>query len=189
MRQMGFDIPKREAAMKCYTSMARGARAFAAGIAVAVAIATPLQAQAAGSTPVTVVNATELAKAMGVQHPFQTSMTCEPYRSDGICELRHDVPSNQRLVIEYVSMQCWLPSTARLGLLRLYTSVNGTDLVTHYLNPGTAAASAGGSVEFGHLVKIYAAPGSRILFDGDIRLGDSSTFCTLTLSGQAIDVP
>lgn len=174
--------------MRNHASMAQGVRTFAAGIAVALAIAIPFQAQAAGSTPVTVVNATELAKAMGVQHPFQTSMTCEPYREDGICMWSYAVPSNQRLVIEYVSMQCWLPSSARLGLLRLYTSVNGADPVRHYLNSG-AAAPFGGSVEFGHLVKLYAAPGSRIQFDGDIRSGDSSTLCTVTLSGQAIDVP
>jgi hypothetical protein len=171
------------------TSMMRRVRALAIGITLAAAIVIPFHAQAVGSTPVTVVNATELAKAMGVQHPFQKSMTCEPYRSDDICMWSHDVSPNQRLVIEYVSMQCSLPSSGRLGLLRLYTSVNGTDIVGHYLNSGAAAAPFGGSVEFGHLVKLYAAPGSRIQFDGDIRSGDSSTRCTVTLSGQAIDVP
>jgi hypothetical protein len=175
--------------MRNHASMARGVRAFAAGISVAAVIAIPVQAQAAGSTPVTVVNATELAKAMGVQHPFQTSMTCEPDPGEGICAWSYAVPSSQRLVIEYVSMQCWLPSTAHLGLLRLYTSINGTDIVRHYLNSGAAGAPFNGSVEFGHLVKLYAAPGSRIQFDGDIRAGDSATSCTVTLSGQAIDVP
>lgn len=173
--------------MQGKTSMMRRVRALATGITMAVAIAIPFHAQAVGSTPVTVVNAAELAKAMGVQHPFQVQMTCAATNSDASCTNRYPVPPDQRLVIEYVSLQCSNDWNARLIFARLWTSTDGTHFIGHYLNLGSSADPAGSMAQVGHVVKLYAAPGSQIMFDA---IADaSSPHCVVVLSGQAIDVP
>lgn len=62
---------------------------------------------ALGSTPVTVVNPADIAKAEGIQTPFQSSAGCV-FSSEfsGLCFANIAAPASQRLVIEFVSAFC-----------------------------------------------------------------------------------
>src|SRR5947207_2636834 len=54
--------------------------------------------------PVTVTNPADIAKAEGVQHPYQASVACG--FPDNTCTGSINTPNNQRLILEYVSGFC-----------------------------------------------------------------------------------
>src|ERR1700757_2177834 len=67
-------------------------------------------ARGLGSTPVTVVNPTDIAKAEGGQHPYHFRVDCNslsaPVGGEFGCGGVVSAPPNQRLAIEYVSGSC-----------------------------------------------------------------------------------
>lgn len=162
-------------------------RVFGASVVVAVTMAMPFHAWAVGSTPVTVVNATDLAKATGVQRPFQKSLNCLGPAAN--CSASFVVPANQRLVIEYVSARCVLDTGTKLWDLTIETNADGTGPVSHRLTFGDPSAIG---VSVGQPVRLYAAPGSTVQAVGIewVMEGPTPKFsCQFSLSGQAIDVP
>jgi hypothetical protein len=166
----------------------RSISAFSASIVVAVAMAMPFHAWAVGSTPVSVVNAADLAKAMGVQHPFQKAILCAS-RARQSCDGSFVVPNNQRLVIEYVSAKCFADTGAKLADLMIVTSADGTTEVRHQFALGDTSSSR---VLIGQPVRLYAAPGSTVYalgFEEVTEGNDMGLSCGVSFSGQSIDVP
>jgi hypothetical protein len=170
--------------------MARWVRALT-GIAMAATIALPFQAQAIGSTPVTVVNVAEVAKAiMAAQHPLTADIRCdnEGTKADHVCEGLVVVPPNQRWIIEYVSMLCYLNSAGPLKYMQLTANAGRGD-TNFYLNVNDAV-NREGLLRTSQSVRIDAAPGSPVLVEAErVDFGSSFYACFVRLSGQAIDVP
>ena len=149
---------------------------------------------AVGSTPVSVVNAADLAKAQGVQRPFAVKLHCQTDPVDRrACAGRQAVPANQRWVIEYVSMRCVLDGNGALAATELAVQTSPGDVVVHHLNLAPQPVGPyGGFADIGQTVRIYAAAGTPIDFDAiqTSTTGTSGNFaCAVTFSGQAIDVP
>ena len=87
--------------------------------AMLIGICSPALVCAAGPVPVpptapvavTIINPASIAKAEGVQHPFQLAVSCESTGS-ATCESPFKLPANRRLVIEYVSSRCNVPANS-----------------------------------------------------------------------------
>jgi hypothetical protein len=154
------------------------------------AVTTPVPVPA--SVPVTITNAAAIAKAEGIQHPFQAALECAAQAGLQTCDsaLLH-LPMNRRLAIEYVSLVCTLVATAQLSAVRVKTTV-GTIEVAHALSHVDHPAPLGGTgpqhAIAGQTVKIYADAGSGVGFSAE-NVSGGEWKCTLTLSGQLIDVP
>lgn len=155
----------------------------AAATLAAICLSGP--AWALGSTPVTVVNPSDIAKAEGIQHPYQAGIPCA-FGATGIpssCSGSLTAPPAQRLVIEFVSATCGLnPGVAIIGAT-LGTSVSGS-FVTH-----SFAAPAPSSENLGQQVRLYADPGSTLEFSLDLSAVNPGGGCIVSVSGQAVAVP
>ena len=97
----------------------------------AAALAAPSLAFAIGSTPVTVVNPADIAKAQGIQQPYQVAIFCA---SGGVgCGGDLLLPSAQRLVIEYAPATA--ASTAEPSLADISITTNsGGAIASHYIS-------------------------------------------------------
>lgn len=170
--------------------MARWVRALT-GIAMAATIAIPFQAQAIGSTPVTVVNVTEVAKAiMAAQHPLTADIRCgnEGSRADNVCDGMVAVPPNQRWIIEYASVLCYLNTAGPLAYMQMTANAGRGD--AHFNLNVNDAINRKGLLRTSQSVRIDAAPGSLVRVEAEeADLGSAPFACFVTLSGQAIDVP
>lgn len=163
-------------------------------IALTAAI-TPSLAFALGSTPVTVVNPTEIAKAQGIEKPFQATIQC--VRTFGAsCSGSTAVPSNQRLIIEYVSGSCEIDSRSQLIADVIVSTTSSGVSVSHYINvTDKRGVSRGGGVafdaNFGQQVRIYADTGVVFLtlFAAGLTTIPGIPDCTIALSGQAVSLP
>jgi hypothetical protein len=164
--------------------------AFLAGVVALLAALSFIEgAWAQGS--VTIANPADIAKAEGIQQPYQASADCTFVERN--CEVLIETPASQRLVIEFVSASCFIPNNDfRLALIG--TSVGG-NTVLHFLS-AQSRKSASGFPAVGHelnisqLVRIYNDPQAgiflRILAWNPVT--DFSN-CGLSLSGQAVTVP
>ena len=167
-------------------------------VSAACALASPL-ALALGSTPVTVVNAADIAKAQGIQQPFQAGLNCNAAGGFGIrCSGSISVPAGQRWVIEQVSANCRIDNTRQLvSQAYISTTLGGTGLI-HYLAIPDHVGAVGDSgsvinvVQMSQRVRLYADAGSGL----SIGVGTSGATsftgypnCEVTLSGQAVSVP
>jgi hypothetical protein len=147
-----------------------------------------------GAPPSTVtianpVSAADIAKALGVQHPTALDFAIEANANSPT----FNVPANQRLIIEFAAGRCNVAN----GIISEVQIVTTASTNTHFypLNvaPLTTVTAFFVAINFAHLVKIYADPGTRIEVDAGFggTLGGPPVAgnCQVTLSGQLIDVP
>src|SRR5438045_979271 len=114
----------------------------------------PETAWALGSTPVTVVNPTDIAKASGIQHPYQDEPGSCAFGGGDSCTKVFNPPANQRVVIEYVSGACAFDGGAPLVQVVVVTTVNGIG-VAHRLaitDHNGVAENGVSDVPFGQMV-------------------------------------
>jgi hypothetical protein len=159
-------------------------RRFGSAVGVAAALAAlslSAPAWALGSTPVTVVNPEEIAKAEGIQQPFQNTTSCTLISAPATCVATLPTPATQRLVIEFVSGFCDR-SAVNFFTINISTAAGGS--VTHFLvaNPQLRVAAS-------QLVRIYADPSTNIQFTVEAGDFDTGKLCQFTVSGQAVSVP
>lgn len=142
-------------------------------------------AWALGSTPVTVVNPADIAKAEGIQHPYQAGDILCNFSdiSPDVCEGQLNAPATQRLVIEFVSAACGLVSGVTFTGATMQTTAGNVSVV-HSL-----AAPAPPSHNIGQQVRIYVDPASTMFFTVEMTGSNLGGLCTFSLSGQAIAVP
>ena len=137
-------------------------------------------------SPVIVTNPRDIAKAEGIQTPFQVDIFCDWDRGSGCTGYAH-VPANQRLVIEYVSGYCDFTDNQMMAKAVVETST-GTNFVDHYLTVPRVT----GFASFGQVVRLYASPDTDITVRGGVTPGIpevSKPVCNFSLSGQVIAVP
>lgn len=157
---------------------------FSVGVvAVLAAVSLSGPGWALGSTPVTVVNPADIAKAEGIQQPYQAPLDCE--FNGFTCDAQIQAPPTQRLVIEFVSATCALTASNQIVDVTLNTVVGGLS-VSHYL---IAQPPQGSSSSISQQVRIYADPSSTIEFFFRTSEGNSGKFCLISMSGQAVTVP
>jgi hypothetical protein len=139
-------------------------------------------AWALGSTPVTVVNPADIAKAEGIQQPYSNIISCSFDKLFGGCGAAITAPPSQRLVIEFVSGFCQFSNASNsLRVVQLFIKTGGGDEVGNVLSiqaPGTIS----------QLVRLYADPSSEVRFDA-LAFSGVSGGCFFTVSGQAVAVP
>ena len=131
--------------------------------------------------PVIVSNPADIAKAEGIQQPYQAKADCvfgKPYPD--ACDATISTPPSQRLVIEFVSASCGLAS--RVTVIQLGPFVNGVQ-VFHKLVPNLGYVA-------GQQVRLYADQSSNILFNVlSSKPEGPGANCFFSISGQAISVP
>jgi hypothetical protein len=148
--------------------------------AASVVCSLPETSWALGSTPVTVVNPADIAKAEGIQHTIQFLLTCGSGQS---CS-SFAVPSNRRLVIEHVSVNCSIDPGVQLTYMGVATTVGGLSLI-HNFNI-VDHVGAGGETNLAEMTRVYADPGTTV--DSFVSATGRSS-CFLNLSGQSIEMP
>lgn len=169
-------------------------------VALAVsAFVVPAVAGAVGSTPVTVVNAGDIAKAQGIQQPFQATLNCSAAGGFGIrCFGSAVVPAGQRWVIEYVSANCRIDNGRQLLSQGYVATVLGGRSALHYLTIPDHVGAFGDSgsainvVQLGQPVRLYVDAGSSVSFGAGtsgVSRFDGYPNCDVSLSGQAVSVP
>lgn len=150
----------------------------------------PVPVPPTAPTEVTVTNPASIAKAEGIQHPFQLEVSCDS-PSSASCELSFRLPANRRLVLEYVSSKCLVPANTVLLSMDVSTTVAPATPTRHVLNhvdhppidpalPHLAIAA--------HSVKLYADAGSDVILHAALNVAQAWN-CDFSLSGQTVDVP
>jgi hypothetical protein len=147
----------------------------------------------------TVANSTDIAKAQGIQHPFQALVDCSKTVSNGFatfCDGSFTAPANQRLVVEYAALECEIDTGE--GLRRAFVDTVTTTLADQVEVGGAGRHSLnisdhfgfGNFLALGQPVRFYADPGTTIAVEGQ-ETGShvGSFFCQFNLVGQAIDTP
>ena len=149
-------------------------------------------AWALGSTPVTVVNPADIAKAEGIQHPYQNDVICDFSSGAQACSASFTSPTNQRLVLEYISGNCGLASGLQLTQIGITTQLGEQFHTEQHLLAVPAGVTSFGAQEFtfGQTVRLYADQNSTIEASAVANnLNSNVSFCRIVFSGQAIDVP
>jgi hypothetical protein len=183
--------------MDCFAALRRLTSLI--GVVVVASAGFVSQPARALSTPVTVTNPADIAKAEGIQHPFQANAICDNSTSNGFatfCNGSFAVPANQRLVIEYVSVECGISPGE--GLRRVIVDTVTTTLAEqegigsagqHSLNI-VDHVGVGNFVAIGQLVRFYADPGTTISVEAQETGKHAGLFlCTFDLIGQEIATP
>jgi hypothetical protein len=140
-------------------------------IAAVLFIGGQASAQPQASRKVTVAN-TPLPVTVTNQSMYGTPVAAHLYNEPG--QNAFAVPTGQRLVIEYISGQC---NTG--GNIEFLVTTGGS-LNRHYVTipPGNVP-----NMEFGHLVKLYADPGTNVTMD------NQGLVCALSFSGLLVNTP
>jgi hypothetical protein len=142
-------------------------------------------AWALGSTPVTVVNPADIAKAEEIQQPYADAISCTFTNNcpqfGNSCQGKASVPATQRLILEFVAGGCTQSRTINFIQIRTQFSADifsdlGYQLV---LQPPVNPIS--------QPVRLYAFPSTEISFFVSADPGAGS--CSLVFSGQAVAVP
>jgi hypothetical protein len=167
---------------------------FLLGVVTAfAAFSLPGAAWAVGSTPVTVVNPADIAKAEGIQQPYQASTNCNFTTSDPLnCLAQIFTPESQRLVIEFVSGSCATPTNDNNIVIAKIGTTSGGKFVDHILAPQPPVLSPGSGAQFisiSQQVRLYADPLSIIEFGVNTANVSNPDGCQFNLSGQAVTVP
>ena len=160
-------------------------------LAVTGSVTTSGSVTLAPGSSVSITNPADLAKAMGIQHPWQVGTFCKWNGGNG-CTVFDKIraPANQRIIIEYVSGGCLLDTGLQVADVNIQTTV-GTAIVTHevpVINPA-GVVRGGQDISFGQMVRIYVDQNKNIDLEVTSTNVSSSAACFLALSGQAIDVP
>jgi hypothetical protein len=164
---------------------------FQVGVVAAFAtFSVPGVAWAVGSTPVTVVNPEDIAKAEGIQQPYQTRAFCTFTTSDPHnCFAEIFSPQSQRLVIEFVSGSCAIPASDGNNVLTATIgTTSGGNFVDHTLvtQPPVPTLQGTEFVIMSQQVRLYADPSSIIQFSVNTASVSNPDNCQFNLSGQAV---
>ncbi|HET7380147.1 MAG TPA: hypothetical protein VFJ24_08925 [Gaiellales bacterium] len=155
----------------------------------AFVVMAPPAVWALGSTPVTVVNPSDIAKAQGIQHPTQFVITCT-FNGLSTCADSFTVGTNARLIIEFVSVNCTgMPATNRMATL-LVSVDNGGGIFNDWTLNLVDHAPIAGVLTSSQPMRVYANPGAIVR--GFAQTDSNSgvfTFCFFNISGQQTDVP
>jgi hypothetical protein len=133
---------------------------------------------------VSVGNPADIAKSFGIQQPVAFELTFDRLTNGGV---PFTVPTNKRLIIEYISGTCILASA---GIFDLNLQLGSTIAPGYHLFSQDQIPFA--RPTFNHMVKIYANAGSILnLAAAETSSSGSSAFltCKVTASGQLLDVP
>lgn len=149
-----------------------------------------------GAPPSTVtianpVSAADIAKALGVQHPFTANEACDAFGGPVLCTVQFAEPANQRTVVEYISGRCENniagatnpPFTFDVSIVPA-GSFSGPRIGINQPDP---AAQFNAVAQFGQVVRIYLDPGVSLQVETPVNTGSVS--CKFAISGQHIDVP
>lgn len=162
-------------------------------VVLSLTAARPAVAQkGGGAAPVTIAGPLPLP-VQETGTPFQATLCfATPGPCIGGTTDSLTVPTDVRVVIEFVSAECSAqapssPGTPEVSEVSLFTTV-GTNVVKHQLQTGLI--TTGGTNAFGTfpvMTKIHADPGTDI----ELSFGfhGSSAACTLGISGYTIPVP
>ena len=110
---------------------------------------------------------------------------------DGIDEAMgtYVVPADKRLVVEYASLFAYLPTSGQSMFIRILTSVDGDNAFHNLAVRQREDYGVLKQFDAGHVVKIYADPGTTV----QIKVGRTPftgpANANLTLSGHLVDVP
>jgi hypothetical protein len=143
------------------------------------------------SGSVSINNSSDIAKAQGIQHQFQTNIVCSTSNNFN-CVANYIIPANQRLVLEYVEADCTLWNNQLPGMFTIQTDFPS---LSHILNidPNQVRFIFGNQhYAQSQPVKFYADAGTvpRIIFTAsNISTQPGFPNCRFNLSGQLIDVP
>ena len=137
------------------------------------------------------VSAADIAKALGVQHPFTANQACDGFGGAALCTVQFAEPANQRTVVEYISGRCQNniagasnpPFTFDVSIIPA-GSFSGPRIGINQPDP---AAQFNGVAQFGQVVRIYLDPGVSLQVETPVTTGSVS--CQFAISGQHIDVP
>jgi hypothetical protein len=132
--------------------------------------------------PVIVTNPADIAKAEGVQHPYQASTLCTFVGN--ICLINVTTPSNQRLVIEYASGNCGLNA----GVFVQTLLIEEAGLAPQFLSPPYPIVGAS-FTSFGQSTRIYIDGNVQLTFEAVSTSANDGRACRFSVSGQSIDVP
>src|SRR5262249_46384258 len=185
-------------------SLIRISHCPAAMASLLIAVCSPsMLARAADPSPVplphptiplvNIANPTPLAKAEGIQNPFQSSLDCTLSSATITCQLSNPPPANRRVILEYVSAACTLAGPIVLLSGTINTAAESTEVVKHALlftdrplNDGSGRHVTGAA----QVVKIYADKGSPITFTGELNTTTAENPPSgVKVSGQCVDVP
>lgn len=146
----------------------------------------------ATQNPVTVVNPADIAKALGIQHPYQKEVLCQWPNDNNHCDVSFTSPTNQRLVFEYISGQCNLNPGMQILDVNVITIAGGARAVHNLgiVNPAGGNFFGNVLVSFGQTVRLYADQGTQVEVTVlESNVGNNLQVCTFALSGQAVNVP
>ena len=121
------------------------------------------------------------------KHPFQVSVN---FSLDAGMTIQNGiviVPAGKRLVIEYISSQAFLPGGQK-ALFSFFCRAQD-DGTWHHL-PATASGRFGSQdcFECGHLVRLYADPGTGVALRTQRDSGVGTGTSTMSLSGHFVSV-
>ena len=144
----------------------------------------PLPVTVVNPTPlsVTVANPGDIAKAEGIQRPYQAWGDCNYGKpTPGACNFTVTTPPAQRIVIEFASALCVMGADQVIDM-SISTTVADQTAVHHM-------EGSPGPNGFTRVVKLYADPSTTILFNSVSRnTSNKTSFCSFSLSGQAVSV-
>jgi hypothetical protein len=173
-----------------------------------VIVQNPVTLNPATPNPVTLGNPVDVAKAMGIQHPFEFGAR-QAFVDNG-CAFTATVPAKQRAVIEFVTGTSTLPAGTPLLAASLSTHTDNS-LTSPEINPfedatgevvvpnflliadhlGVDDGLGGRIVTFAQTLRAYADAGTviTVAMSTPRRGTNPDAFCFISLSGQLIDVP
>jgi hypothetical protein len=148
-----------------------------------------LSESACSPLQVTVVNPADIAKAEGIQHPFQTNFSCVFSGYPNFCGNSFQTPASQRLVIEFISGDCDLDYGIGIYSVTVDTEVGGK-LYGHVLSVQAPVSYGNRPKTISQPVRLYADPNTRIqIFVSLTGNNPIGWTCSFGVSGQAVDVP
>lgn len=173
-------------------------------VASLVLLALSSSSHARRPKPVTVVNPeTEPVPVIGVENPALTAyqsgdtVTLAPGVGGVISSAIAEVPSDTRLVVEYVSVRCSTPSgngivSVSLGITRLTGPSSTSTLSFPFPIRYQSASSTGNGIWVGAgPVRLYADPGGGnigVTATVSRQTGDGTTSCVFAISGHTVDM-
>jgi hypothetical protein len=173
-------------------SVVAGVLATVAGQAMAddakpvTVVNTPLPVQivnpSVAPTTINIGNPGDIAKAIGTQKPGTVTFTNTNTTPSALVPppVTNTLPARQRFVVEYASGFCAGIPAGEQPSIRLSVVTAGSENAHWFSVPSAGPSSF---VQFGDAVRIYADAGTTMSMFLDFQA------CTVTLSGQFVDVP
>ena len=167
-----------------------------------VIVVNPVTLNPATPNPVTIVNppgapstvtvanpvsAEDIAKALGVQHPFTAQLNCSSAPGTN-CTTTLPASPGQRTVVEYIAATCGASISGQaLPPLDLIVDIEENNTSINFAS-FSMGASQNGTEKVSQLIKAYLDPGAVLAFEAG-ALAAPLVSCHISVSGQRIDSP